>query len=206
MKFDSILLLGPPGSGKGTQGKALRALPGFYHCSSGAVFRNLDPQSELAKTCSNFTSQGNLVPDDLTIKIWRDHMRRVLEADRFNPKKEVLLLDGIPRNVAQVGMIEPDVNILKVIVFEVSDEERMIQRLKKRARKQNRADDAAESIIRHRFEVYHDLTRPLLAQYPDELIAYVDAQPTPAEVLRDLLNILIPVTHERHQQLTAQAG
>ncbi len=69
-RYRTILLIGKPGSGKGTQGKALGALPGFFHISCGEVFRRLNHKSELGNIFLNYSSQGLLVPDDITVRLW----------------------------------------------------------------------------------------------------------------------------------------
>ena len=70
MPYRTVLLFGPPGSGKGTQGKILGAMPAFFHCACGDVFRSLDPKSEMGVEFANYSKAGSLVPDELTVKLW----------------------------------------------------------------------------------------------------------------------------------------
>src|SRR6266404_7008218 len=98
-KFKTVLLFGAPGSGKGTQGKLLGVLPGFVHVACGEVFRSLDLTSEVGKVFLRFSSRGELVPDDFTAQLWREHLARLVRMGSFKPETDALVLDGIPRNV-----------------------------------------------------------------------------------------------------------
>ena len=99
MKYRTILLVGPPGSGKGTQGKILDTIPDFYHCACGSVFRNLTIDSELGRVFVKYSSKGKLVPDRYTIQLWRENIQAQTQLGRFHPECDTLVLDGIPRNV-----------------------------------------------------------------------------------------------------------
>ncbi len=191
--FRTILLFGAPGVGKGTQGKVLGQIPEFFHVSSGDCFRALDPETPVGRNVADYASRGELVPDDLTIKVWRSAMNAFIDDGRFHPGNDLLLLDGIPRNIRQAEILQEDVEVLRVISLVCSDEAAMVQRLQVRALKENRADDADENVIRHRFEVYRRETQPVLDFYPHQLICQVDALPSPAEVLRGVLDCVIPL-------------
>ena len=73
-RYQTILLFGAPGSGKGTQGKVLGQIPGFYHLSCGEVFRTLNINSELGKIFYEYSSRGELVPDDVTVNMWKENI------------------------------------------------------------------------------------------------------------------------------------
>ena len=103
MKYRTILMFGAPGSGKGTHGKALGTIPGFFHCACGDVFRSLRPEMPLGKKFLEYSSRGQLVPDEATIELWRQCIENSMQAGRFHPENDTLVLDGIPRNVAQIG-------------------------------------------------------------------------------------------------------
>ena len=75
MKYKAILLFGAPGSGKGTQGKILGAVPGFFHSSTGDIFRSLDLQSEMGRIFWEYAGRGQLVPDEFTIKVWKQFIK-----------------------------------------------------------------------------------------------------------------------------------
>jgi len=83
VRHQTVLLLGPPGSGKGTQGKVLGTIPGFHHCSCGEVFRKIDPNSDVGRIFMDYSSRGELVPDDATVKIWHAGIRQHQYAGLF---------------------------------------------------------------------------------------------------------------------------
>ena len=72
MKYKTFLLFGAPGSGKGTQGKTLGTIPRFYHCACGDVFRSIDTRSKVGKAFLDYSSRGQLVPDEITVELWRE--------------------------------------------------------------------------------------------------------------------------------------
>jgi adenylate kinase len=195
-RLPSLLLFGGPGVGKGTQGQALGTLPGFFHFSSGAMFRELDMQSPLGRQVHKFADRGELVPDELTIDVWRNSLDKLSAAGEFDRNNDLLILDGIPRNVRQSTLLDGHIEVLRVIHLEASDPEAMVQRIKGRAVKENRADDADESVIRRRLKVYREESAPVLDYYPRAIVCTVDALGTPAEVLRGVLDCVIPVQKE----------
>lgn len=196
-RYSSILLFGAPGVGKGTQGKLLGHIPGFVHMASGDIFRSLDRGSPLGRKFQHYSSQGLLVPDDVTIEVWRDHVGRRVESGAYRPDLELLILDGIPRNVAQCKAIAELVDVLRVVHLRAPSVDEMVQRLTKRALKEGRTDDADESVIRRRFEVYQDETAPVLEHYDPKLLAQVSAVGTPAEVLMHVLEAIVPAYAKR---------
>lgn len=197
--YRAVLLFGAPGVGKGTQGKILGVIPGFLHLSMGDVFRSLDKDSELGKRVRSFSSHGELVPDDITLQVWAEHVAAQVDAGKYNPEKDILLLDGIPRNLAQANLLDQHIEPLRVIHLAASDQDAMVERLRRRAIKEKRADDANEDLIRRRWDVYRDDTQPVLDHYPRAIIAEIDAIGTPAEVLQRILLDLVPM-------LTTQFG
>lgn len=202
-RHQTVLLVGPPGAGKGTQGRVLGLIPGFYHCACGDVFRRLDPTSELGKTFIEYSSRGELVPDELTVKMWHAHIRKVEALGAYKPKQDLLVLDGIPRNVEQAKVLDEEIRVLKVISLVCGSDEEMISRLRRRAIKENRFDDAKEDVIRHRWEVYNEETAPVLEHYKDCVIE-VDAMHSPAEVLRQSLDIVVPIQNAHFQRLKSE--
>lgn len=190
-KFSTIVLFGAPGVGKGTQGKALHRLPGFYHLASGDVFRALKDDSPEGEEAASYSSRGELVPDELTIRIFLSHLDRLVSSNAFSSESDLLILDGIPRNVNQAEILATRFDVLKVISFRYDDEESMVSRMKKRALKENRADDADEEVVRNRFRVYRNESEPVLSFYPEDKIAEIDCTLSPAEVLRSVLDCII---------------
>lgn len=192
-RYQSILLFGAPGAGKGTQGKILGKVPGFYHLSCGEVFRTLDMSSELGKLFMSYSSKGLLVPDDATIKMWQQNMHARTVLSEYKPDADLLVLDGIPRNVRQARLLARHIDVLMVIHLVCPDKEQMIQRLRRRALKENRIDDAKEEVIRRRWKVYEAETFPVLACYPKSIVREVDATGSPGRVLTHILEHVVPV-------------
>ena len=186
-QYRTILIFGPPGSGKGTQGKVLGAVPGFFHLSCGDAFRSLNPESELGKIFLQYSSQGKLVPDDFTIRLWLDHVRRLVSAHQFLPDEQILILDGIPRNAHQSELMQEHIDVIRLLYLEARDEKQMIARLHRRALHENRLDDANEDVIRQRFREYEAESKPVLDFYPQERIYKVDAGATPLGVLQGVI-------------------
>ena len=189
----AILLFGAPGSGKGTQGVVLGGLPGFFHLSSGEIFRGLDPDSPDGQAVAEFTSGGNLVPDDFTVSLWRKQLSNLIDSGSFDPARQMLLLDGIPRNTVQCEMITGDVDVKLVLHLAGDDYEPLVQRILDRASQQGRPDDADESVVRHRFDVYQVESAPVLDFYSVDLRGDVDPIGLPGEVLVRVLDHVLPV-------------
>jgi adenylate kinase len=162
-----IVLVGPPGAGKGTQAARLAERLDAPHISTGDIFReNMKNETELGKEAQRYVDAGDLVPDEVTVKMVKDRLAQPDAAEGF-------LLDGFPRNTAQAQELETVLGELgqrldAVLVFEVEDEE-----LVKRLTARGRSDDTEET-IRHRQEVYRSETEPLIAHYND-IAVRVDA-------------------------------
>jgi adenylate kinase len=200
MRFKSILLFGAPGSGKGTQGKILGSIPGFYHSATGDIFRSLDLQSEMGRIFWEYAGKGKLVPDEITIKLWKQYIKGMEMINQFHPDSEILVLDGIPRNLKQAELLDDTIDVVKVIHLMCSDMNKMVERLRRRALRENRFDDASDEVIRLRFEVYDRDTRPVLDHYPADRIVHVEATMSQIRVLRNLIDFLVPLKEEHDQQ------
>lgn len=196
-RFQTILLFGAPGAGKGTQGKILGQIPGFFHLSCGDVFRSMDINSDLGRIFREYSSRGELVPDEVTVKMWAQNIHAQTTLSIYKPHDDLLILDGIPRNANQAKLMREHIDVLAIIHLVCRDKEKMIERLQRRALKENRADDAKESVIRRRWEVYEAETKPVLECYPKEVIREVDAIGSPAAVLQHVLEKVVPI-QEKH--------
>lgn len=190
IRYKTVLLFGAPGSGKGTQGKIIGAIPGFYHSACGDVFRSLDRQSPLGRTFAEYSSRGELVPDQFTIDLWRQTICDRIQNRQFDPQNQVLVLDGIPRNREQAQLLEASIEVLAIIYLVCPDIEQIVARLRRRAVLDHRPDDVREDVVRHRMEVYEEQTRPLLDYYPPHRIVQVNATRPPVDVLRGILRVL----------------
>ena len=191
-RYPSILLFGPPGVGKGTQGQILGSVPGFFHLATGDMFRSLDKESEIGMEFTRYSSQGLLVPDSLTVRLWKQHVEQLISRELYNPSKDVLLLDGIPRSEPQAVAMRDHIDPFMVIHLVCENLDEMVTRMKKRATEQGRPDDANESVIRKRFEVFEEQTAPVLACYDESIVSNIDALGTPAEVMQRVLNVVVP--------------
>ncbi len=186
-RFRTFLILGAPGSGKGTQGKVMGSIPRFHHLACGDVFRSMDTRTPLGQEFVRYSSMGQLVPDDLTVQFWRANINHRVEAYVFKPDIDFLILDGIPRNVEQAQLMEADIDVLKLFHLSCPNREELARRLRKRALKDNRYDDASETVIQQRFKTYEAETKPILDHYTPEKVVDIDASQSPAKVLYDIL-------------------
>ncbi|HZL77717.1 MAG TPA: nucleoside monophosphate kinase [Candidatus Limnocylindrales bacterium] len=189
MKYRSILLFGAPGVGKGTQGKILGVIPNFFHCACGDVFRNLRHDSPLWKIFLEYSGRGQLVPDEPTIELWRQFIENNTKIGRFHPKHDTLVLDGIPRNVRQAKILSGTLNVAAVFYLKSAIEKNLVNRIQRRAIKENRLDDAHLGVIRERLKTYEQETKPVLKFYGRRLVHQINADQSPAKVLADILRI-----------------
>jgi len=196
MRYKSILLFGAPGSGKGTQGKILGSIPGLYHSATGNIFRSLDLQDEMGRVFWEYAREGKLVPDELTIQLWQQYIKGMELINQFHPNSEILVLDGIPRNLKQAQLLEDTIDVVKVIHLVCADLSKMVERLRRRALRENRFDDASDAVIRKRLEIYERETRPVLGYYPPDKIVRVEATMSQIRVLSRLVEVLVPLKEE----------
>jgi adenylate kinase len=158
----NILLLGPQGSGKGTQAKRIAEEYGIPEVATGEMFRAaIAAGMELGRQVEPILARGELVPDDLTIALIRE---RLAERDA----QKGFILDGFPRNLAQAEALdsllaEIDRPLSIVFEFQISDEE-CVLRLTKRAVVEGRPDDTPEAIAK-RLQIYHEQTEPVIQHY-----------------------------------------
>jgi len=195
MKYTTYLLFGAPGSGKGTQGRSLGSIPRFFHCACGDVFRTLDTRTKVGRAFLEYSSKGQLVPDEITVQLWQARIDAAVDAHEFKPDIDVLVLDGIPRNVGQARIMDDVIDVKKVFHLSCPDRDQLFARLKKRALKDNRLDDANEEVIKRRLETYETESKPVLDHYRDR-VQVVDAIQPPAKVLLKILETVADGDHE----------
>lgn len=171
----------------------LGQLPNLRHLAMGDIFRALDKTSDIGKEFLSYATKGLLVPDELTIRVFQQALAGQAEAGRIDPKYHTLLLDGIPRTVKQVWLLQDTIEVKRIIHLVIDDREALIGRLARRAAKSNRPDDADREVIENRIDVYERETAPVLGAYPKELISSVNADQRPLGVLRDIAGKLVDV-------------
>jgi adenylate kinase len=186
-----LILLSPPGAGKGTHAAMLSAATGVRHVSSGDVLRaEVSRGTELGRRLERYTSRGDLVPDDLIFEIL---LPVVVDAARSTGG---FLLDGFPRTVpqakraAQLG-VELEL-VADAAVFLTAPRDELVSRLLSRAEREGRADDTTE-VIEHRLSVFESSTRPLVAYYRDRgILLEVDAD-RPMDVVQHDLRVRLGI-------------
>ncbi|TQS88587.1 adenylate kinase [Arthrobacter sp. TS-15] len=175
-----ILIIGPPGSGKGTQAERISERFGVIAISTGDIFRtNVQSKTPLGVEAKKYMDAGDFVPDNLTNKMVRD---RLSEAD----VKDGFLLDGYPRTTAQVDYLDEILadggQKLDVVMQLTVDDRELVARLLGRAQETGRSDDN-EAVIRHRLDLYHEQTEAVVAKYTARgILSQVDGIGTVDEV------------------------
>jgi adenylate kinase len=200
-RYRTILLFGMPGSGKGTQGAILGQLPDLVHISCGDIFRKLSKFGELGKEVLGYTSQGRLVPDDLTVRIWKRHIAVLELQELLIPDYHILVLDGLPRNYHQAEMVSRFLDVSQIFNLKIDDMGKAMERLKARALRENRLDDTNEDVIKRRIHTYYEETESTLSFYNPSLIYNVDASMTPIDVLRKIVDRLSDLSHRRKEAI-----
>jgi adenylate kinase len=209
----NIVLLGPQGSGKGTQAKFISKKFNIPHISTGDIFRkNIKEETELGKLASSYINKGELVPDEVTNKLVES---RIKEDDC----KEGYILDGFPRNLSQAKFLDSITKISHAVDIEIPDEE-VIFRLEGRRTCTNKEcgaiynvntspkpknenkcdkcgsdlfqrDDDKPEAIKKRLEIYHNETSPLIAYYEKKgVLIKIDGTKSIEEVSQDILSKL----------------
>lgn len=183
-----LLLIGPPGAGKGTQAERLALAFEVPAISTGDIFRyNVTNKTELGLEAKSFMDAGAYVPDSLTNAIVADRLQEADAASGF-------LLDGYPRTTDQVAeldrLLDAEGTQLDVVVLITADTDEVVTRLLKRAAEQGRADDTAD-VIRHRLDVYAEQTAPLIDVYSARgLVVTIDGLGAVEEVTERILAAL----------------
>jgi adenylate kinase len=126
--------------------------------------------------------------------LWNESILGAVETHRFKPELDTLVLDGIPRNLKQAELMKSRIEVLRVFHLFCPERSTLIERLKKRALKDNRLDDANEAVIRKRLETYEMETKPILNYYDPALISTIDATQSPARVLWEILGVVTGIS------------
>ena len=161
----NIVLFGPPGAGKGTQSERLKEKYGLVHISTGDVFRALDPESELGKLAKSYSDKGDLVPDEITIAILEEEVKKF-------PNAKGVIYDGFPRTTEQAKALDSflsskNTSVTMMLSLVVAEDE-LRDRLMKRASDSGRLDDADPKIIQNRIDNYNAKTAPVAEFYAEQ--------------------------------------
>jgi adenylate kinase len=190
----NVLLIGPPGSGKGTQGERLSERLGLEHIAAGDLLRaEVDGKTPLGREVAAYMQRGDLVPDELILKLL---MPKVLAPAGANG----YLLDGFPRSVEQAvearKLAENAGASPQAVIYLDAPREELIRRIVARASVEGRADDNPDT-VRNRLEVFDDATRPLVDYYRERgLLHVVDANRDEDAVTADIIEALAGVAAE----------
>lgn len=203
----TIVFLGPPGAGKGTQAEKLQKEHGFVHISTGDILREaVSKGTELGKIAKKYMDEGKLLPDDIIVGIIEEKLKELGDVN--------IILDGFPRTTGQAEALDKLLsklgrNLDAVILFDISDDE-VIRRLSGRRVDPKtgkvyhiefnpppqgveviQRDDDKEEVIKKRLQVYHSQTSPLIEYYKNQnKLFVVDASKNPDEVYREILSVL----------------
>ena len=167
LKMINIVLFGPPGSGKGTQAQNLIEKFNLKQISTGDLFRfNMKNDTELGKLAKYYIDKGELVPDQVTIDMLVDELKKPTEANGF-------IFDGFPRTSYQTEVLHQIVkeqlhSEISVCLSLIVEDEILVQRLVKRGETSGRVDDSEEGIIRHRIEEYYAKTAEVAELYKQQ--------------------------------------
>jgi adenylate kinase len=192
-RYKSILLFGMPGSGKGTQGAILNGLPSLIHVSMGDVFRKIPRHGKFGREIEQYTTQGLMVPDDLTVRIFQRHLMVLEMQETLMPEFHTLVLDGLPRTYSQAERLDGILDVIQIFHLKISDTHQAMDRLRTRALSENRLDDMSDEVIRRRLQTYYDETFKTLSFYRSDLICDIDASRRAVDVLRDIVNHLAEI-------------
>jgi adenylate kinase len=203
IKRPAFIILGAPGSGKGTQGKILGTIPRFFHCACGDVFRSLDTRTALGKQFVEYSSRGELVPDELTIDLWKAQIDNLADTHIYKPDIDFLILDGIPRNVKQAELLDQYVEVHQVFHLSCPNRNELARRMRKRALKDNRIDDASDKVIDQRIATYEAETKPILEYYPTDKVLDLDATQPPVKVISEIIDriVMLPSYKRMSEQI-----
>ena len=192
-RYNTILLFGMPGSGKGTQGAILNGLPSLIHVSMGDIFRKIPRHGKIGREIEQYTSQGLMVPDDLTVRVFERHLMILEMQELLIPEVHTLVLDGLPRTYSQAERLDSIIHVIQIFHLKITDTKQAMDRLRARALSENRLDDMSDEVIHRRLQTYYDETFKTLSFYRSDLICDVDASRRAVDVLRDIVNRLTAI-------------
>ena len=184
----NVLLIGPPGSGKGTQGQRLAEELGLEHIAAGDLLRKeVSDKSPIGRRVSGYLERGELVPDEVIIDLVMPRVRQAVASTGY-------LLDGFPRSVEQADQVRAIVDAqgaaADAAIYLDAPRDALVERILARAAVEGRSDDTAE-VISNRLQIFDEETRPLVDYYRGRGVLHVvDASKSPEDVTEQILNVL----------------
>ena len=185
----AVVLFGKPGAGKGTQGRLLAATPGLVHVDMGDVLREHRDRPAIAERLE----QGELIPDDVVLRLLDAHLDELVRGGVYEPGRDLLVLDGVPRTTDQAEALERRMRVLAVVVLRCDDADVLRERLQRRAADSDRRDDAAPDVVEERFREDEQRTRPVLDWYGSRRVIEVDAGRRPTTVRDAIVRSIAPL-------------
>ncbi|MBA3649631.1 MAG: adenylate kinase [Chitinophagales bacterium] len=190
----NLILFGPPGSGKGTQATMLKERYDLLHISTGDIFRNeLKNHTALGLEVQQYMEAGQLVPDDLTIRILADFTEK-------NSTSKGIIFDGFPRTIAQADALDAFLSskntpVSLVLALQVNDNE-LIKRILLRGSFSGRSDDQDQSVVTKRLAVYNNQTAPLIDYYKKQnKLRALNGEGSIEEIFSSLCNQIDPISN-----------
>ena len=141
----------------------------------GNIFRKIPRTGKFGREIEKYTSQGLMVPDDLTVRIFERHLIILEMQELVIPEQHILILDGLPRSYAQAERLASVLDVIQIFHLKIADTGLAAERLRARALRENRLDDMNEEVIHKRLQTYYDETFKTLSFFPSELIFDVNA-------------------------------
>jgi adenylate kinase len=184
----AVVLFGKPGSGKGTQGLLLSIAPNLVHVDMGDLLRERRDRPGVGPRLA----AGEMVPDAVVMDVFDAHLDDLVRRGLYQPGRDLLILDGIPRSRGQAEALAQRLEVVQVVVLRCDDDAELVRRLQQRAEEEGRADDTDPAVIEKRISDHEADVAPVIGWYPSELVAEVDGLRSPIAVRDDIVRHLRP--------------
>ncbi|ANH78803.1 adenylate kinase family protein [Candidatus Chlamydia sanziniae] len=191
--FSSILLFGPPGAGKDFLGHFIANAGHQVYVSLGDIFRRYPLESPIRKLFHKYAVLGTLIPDRDVIAIWHYYIQGMIATGQYLPNKQDLLVSGVPRTLKQARLLDAYLHVRHVILLEVADETKLLERTQRSLHKKGRLDEVSVEVLQKRLQTYKKEIKEIVQYYPRHKISRINAEQKSLEVLRDILSRLAHV-------------